>query len=621
MAEGSPRPSDTTESEQSPANGALNDGTGRQESCRHWTGHVIVCGLRGVGVRIVEQLHAAGTRVVIVDDDPDPVLERFGSTLGIPQLLLGPRAPEILAEAGIAGAVAVACVRRDDLRTLETALLVHELNPNTRVVVHLDNPAVGRGVAGVTGDGSVLDVAGLFAPSVIETCMREDAHRLDLDGEQLVVAEATVRETSTLRNLFKDLAPMGVAPGGKGELVVCPGRDHAVSDGDRVWLLGTPQQLDEAGLDKHRGRSVDADGPAGPLRLLRRLATTIAGLTDHALRIAMACVVSIIVLSTLILRLSYHDPTLHGGHLTLLDSLYFTVETISTVGFGDFSFGSQPEWLEAYGVLLIIVGAALVTTVFTLITNMLVTRRIEQSLGRGRMPGMSGHVVMVGLGAVGMRVLEGLLARGQEVVVVEREESNRNLNEARGMGVRVVVGDATLPTTLELVNLSTAAAVAILTSDDLTNIEAGLAIRDRLGERWVDVPIVLRVFDRALGYRVQRSFSFHHVWSTAAIAAPWFVGAALGLAVIATFYVDNEPFLLARFTVARGGGLAGVAMRELSARMRVVAIRRADERDRLEHPPRRDTRFAPGDQAYLAGPAPELLAVLRREQSSTANPA
>ena len=31
-----------------------------------------------------------------------------------------------------------------------------------------------------------------------------------------------------------------------------------------------------------------------------------------------------------------------------------------------------------------------------------------------------------------MRVLEGLLERGQEVVVVEREESNRYLNQARG---------------------------------------------------------------------------------------------------------------------------------------------------------------------------------------------
>lgn len=615
MPETSPTPVDASRS----AASSLGQTPSREEaevSCRSWSGHVIVCGLRGVGLRIVEQLHASGTAVVIIDDDPDPSLARIARTLGVPHLQLSPRATETLYEAGLAGAIAVACVQRDDLRTLETALLVRELNPDTRVVVNLDNPAVGRGVEGVTGIGSVLDVAGLFAPSVVETCMRENAHRLDFDGEQLVAAEVTVAEGSTLRKLFADLAPMGVAPIGGGELVVCPGRDHQVSKGDRVWVLGSTQQLDEAGLRKRarRENSISAGG-TGPLGLLRRGAATIAEATDRPLRLAVMAVLLMLLTSTLVLRFAYRRPAA-GGHLHLLDALYFTVETISTVGFGDFSFSGQSQWLEAFGVLLILLGAAVVTTLFTLITNMLVSRRIEQSLGRGRVTGMAGHTVLIGLGAVGMRVLEGLLARGQEVVVIEREESNRYLNQARGLGVRVVIGDATLQTTLDLVNLSTASAVAILTSDDLTNIEAGLAVRDRLAERWFEVPVVLRVFDRALGHRVQKSFEFHHVWSTSAIAAPWFIGAALGLDVIASFYVDHEPFLLARLTVASDGGLAGVAMRELSARMRVVAIRRAGDVKRLEHPPRRDTRFAPGDQAYLAGPNEELLEVLRHEQQT-----
>jgi len=38
--------------------------------------------------------------------------------------------------------------------------------------------------------------------------------------------------------------------------------------------------------------------------------------------------------------------------------------------------------------------------------------------------------------------------------------------------------------------------VAILTSADLTNIETGLAVRESLGDRWDEVPVVLRVFDR-----------------------------------------------------------------------------------------------------------------------------
>ena len=48
---------------------------------------------------------------------------------------------------------------------------------------------------------------------------------------------------------------------------------------------------------------------------------------------------------------------------------------------------------------------------FALLTNALVSRRLAQSLGHGRIPGMRGHVVLVGLGSVGMKVLEGLLAR------------------------------------------------------------------------------------------------------------------------------------------------------------------------------------------------------------------
>jgi voltage-gated potassium channel Kch len=37
-----------------------------------WHGHVIVCGLPGVGLRIVEQLALSGVPAVVVDPQPDP---------------------------------------------------------------------------------------------------------------------------------------------------------------------------------------------------------------------------------------------------------------------------------------------------------------------------------------------------------------------------------------------------------------------------------------------------------------------------------------------------------------------------------------------------------------------
>ena len=46
-------------------------------------------------------------------------------------------------------------------------------------------------------------------------------------------------------------------------------------------------------------------------------------------------------------------------------------------------------------------------------------------------------------------------------------------------------------------------------------------------------------------------------------------------------------------------------MQGLSARIGVMAILRSGA-ETLEHPPRRATRFAPGDRAFLIGPYEEL---------------
>lgn len=574
---------------------------------------MIVCGLNDVGLRTVEQLHLAGAQVVVLDDDPDDRLARVVRSWGIPHLPRGAHLSDPLFEAGIAGASAVVCAESTDLRTLETVLLIRDLRPDVRVVADLDNPAVAHAVEAVLGSVGVLDVAALFAPSVIEACVGHHARDILLGDTQFVAAEVIAPRDGTLRELFGHLAPIGVVTEAE-ELIACPGRDQPVSAKDRVTLLGTHAEFDSAGLGHRRDRAGEISGIGARARSTTiRIVTTISSIADRPLRIAALLGLALLAVSTLVLHFGYRA---HGGqsHLPILDAIYFTVETIATVGFGDFSFSNQPQSIELFGILLIVAGTTLLTTLFALLTNALVSRRIEQSLGRERIPGMRGHVVLVGLGAVGMQVLEGLLAQGWEVVVVERMEGNPLLSEARALNVPLVIGDATLARTLESVNLSSAAAVAVLTSDDLTNIETGLAVRDQLGERWTDVPVVLRVFDRQLGNRLEQSFGFRHVWSTSAIAAPWFVGATLGLEVLLSFYVGNHPFLLARLRVSGGGGLDGRAMLDLPGKIRVMAIRRASSSTALEHPPRRDTRLARDDDAYLVGPYAELLEVLRHDR-------
>jgi len=577
---------------------------------------VIVCGLNDVALRTVEQLHLAGARVVVLSDESGERLVRIVRGWGIPLLPRGGHLTEPLFDAGIAGASAVVCAESTDLRTLETVLQIRDMRPDVRVVADLDNPSVAHAVEGVLRSVGVLDVAALFAPSVVETCVGRRAREIELGGTQFIAVEVTVPHGGTLRELYGSLAPIGVVTETDNDVIACPGRDQPVSAHDRVTLLGTRAELDAAGLVHHEVSTSGSAALAGRARsFLKRQRSAIAGIVDRPLRIALLLGLVLLVTSTLVLHASYHDRPGHK-HLSVLDAAYFTVETVATVGFGDYSFAAQPPDMVVFGILLIVAGVTLTTTMFALLTNALVSRRLAQSLGHGRIPGMRGHVVLVGLGSVGMKVLEGLLGAGAEVVVIERMESNPYLTEARALQAPLVLGDATLARTLETVNLSEAAAVAILTSDDLTNIETGLAVRDHLGERWADVPVVLRVFDRALGHRLEQSFGFRHVWSTSAIAAPWFVGAALGLDVLFTFYVGNHPFLLARLRVTTGGGLDGLAMRELPGTVRVIAIRRAANSGALEHPPRRDTRLAPNDDAYLVGPHAELLEILRHDREA-----
>ena len=64
---------------------------------------------------------------------------------------------------------------------------------------------------------------------------------------------------------------------------------------------------------------------------------------DRRLVIALLALFTVIIGSTVILRLAFR---LAGGHhIPLVDAAYFTVETVTTVGYGDFSFRSQSPWL------------------------------------------------------------------------------------------------------------------------------------------------------------------------------------------------------------------------------------------------------------------------------------
>jgi Trk K+ transport system NAD-binding subunit len=296
-----------------------------------WRGHVIVCGLRGVGLRIVEQLSLSGVPAVVIDDDPDVRLARILIGWGVPHVSGSSRVAETLAGAGLAGAAAVVCVQEDDLYTLETALLTRQLRDDVRVVAQLGNPAVGRALAQV--GVAVLDVAGLSAPSVVEACLRSGAQEIRLSGERFTAAWTSVPQAASLRELYGALAPIAVIPASGGDVVVCPGRDVRVAAGDDVMVIGTPEELRKAGVSGHTGvMGPRARPPLGVVAARRawQLVLSLLHAADRRLALALASLFAVLIVSTVVLRLAYQLTSTQ--HLSVLDALSLTVETITTVG-------------------------------------------------------------------------------------------------------------------------------------------------------------------------------------------------------------------------------------------------------------------------------------------------
>ena len=551
-------------------------------------GHIIVCGTNALAHRITEGLKAAGATVVSIHD------------------------PAGLKAAIIASAAAIVCAGDDDAINLEIALLARELDPTVRVVARLANSVLREAMAQDNGPGAMLDVADLAAPSVVEACLARTTHTVSAAGVDFVVSGTEAPREATLREMFGDLAPVAVIRGenseNPGEVVPCPGRDFVVHEGDWTAMIGTADELAEADIKVSRPLTSRVRR-----NRMERLIDTLRITRDDinpAFWWALGTSASLLVGSTILLRFAYHNPR----GMSWIDALYFSTETIATVGYGDFSFMQQPTWLRLWGIGLMFAGVTTTAVLVAFVADTLLSRRLGQSAGRRRVQHLHNHIVVVGLGSFGIRVVSDLTAAGYDVAIIERNQSNRYLSEAARLDVPVIFGDATQRQTLQTARLDEARAIAVLTPDDMVNIETGIVLREMLSPRLLpdidrpDLPLVLRIYDRTLGSAVAQRFGFDNVRSTVELAAPWFIGAAMGLQVLGTFSVGQFSFTVGGVHVDAGSALDGMSMADMPTQTRVIAITRAGRPTHLH--PRRDTRLSAGDTAYLVGPYRELLKTL-----------
>ena len=171
---------------------------------------------------------------------------------------------------------------------------------------------------------------------------------------------------------------------------------------------------------------------------------------------------------------------------------------MATVGYGGFRLTRHGPGVLTFGMLVIISRVLFVSVVTALFTNVLVSDRLEGTLGRRGVAGMAGRAVVIELGSVGLAVVSDLLGGATRVVEIGQDGSTRYLHQARTLEVSVIIADAIQPQNHREVHLSDAAAVAILTSSELANFDVGLAIRAYSVNDLKISPVAFRIFDQDL---------------------------------------------------------------------------------------------------------------------------
>ncbi|MFN7414517.1 MAG: potassium channel family protein [Dolichospermum sp.] len=127
--------------------------------------HYIVCGLSGIGIRIVQQLHLSGHEVVVIETDANNRYVTTARGMSIPVILADASFRATLQSSNINTATAVLAVTSNDATNLEIALKAKALAPNIPVIVNYADPDFAGIAQQVFDFEAVLSPAELAAPA------------------------------------------------------------------------------------------------------------------------------------------------------------------------------------------------------------------------------------------------------------------------------------------------------------------------------------------------------------------------------------------------------------------------------------------------------------------------
>jgi len=272
-----------------------------------------------------------------------------------------------------------------------------------------------------------------------------------------------------------------------------------------------------------------------------------------------------------------------GFHLiegwNAIDSLYMTVITVTTVGYGEVN-PLSPEG-RLFTILVIFTGVGTVFYILTALTQMVVEGKIRQIMGRRSLQRqirhLKDHYIICGYGRIGALVADMLREQDVDTVVLETsEEITRRLEER---GQHYVLGSATEDEALLAAGIDRAAGLVATVSSDADNVFIVLSAKQ--------IRPNLFVIARATELGTERKLKMA---GADKVVSPYFIGArriaqtvirpSVADFVDLTFHGGEMGLQMEELELGEGAELAGLALKDTGIRQKydmiILAVKKAD---------------------------------------------
>ncbi|MFC1512458.1 potassium channel family protein [bacterium] len=166
--------------------------------------------------------------------------------------------------------------------------------------------------------------------------------------------------------------------------------------------------------------------------------------------------------------------TIIGSHVTIVDCVYMTLITLSTVGFGEIVDLTNYPLARIFTMFLILIGMGNLLFLISSFTSFLVEGKLKRIFWRRKVMKIinsyNNHFIICGAGNTGIHIIDELFKTKKEFVVIEQNQKVIEELREKYSNTAVIEGDATSDTVLLSAGIKKAKGLVCVLPHDKDNL-------------------------------------------------------------------------------------------------------------------------------------------------------